>query len=228
MTQASASTEQSLKAEITLSKTRWLLDKNTVHGIHTLFLDKFIRQIISRKRSKIRIWSTNCMWGKAAYSFGILLDEHFKKNSITTISRDTFEILGTDTYPSDIFLAMAARYNNKEMQEGMQAHYMNNFFTVVRDAHTVNPEAKKFVKIKDVDVRKDFSSLGKFNLILCPSLATYFEDSLKKDVCQRFADSLEDEGVLLLNPMEKLPAGVDSLVEKQHDTTRYYEKKPRN
>lgn len=221
-------TPEKANVHVSISKNRWLLDESNAHGIKNLFLEKYIQKIKNRKRSQIRIWSTNCHWGKSAYSLSILIEDYLTKNNITSIKLNTFEILATDSYPCDIFMAIAGRYHEKEMQEGITPYYKENFFTFTRDAYALNDSTKKIVTVKDFDPRKDFSAFGKFDLILCPSLSIFFDDNMKRDVCQRFSNSLETEGVLLLNPLEQLPDDIPALTLCQEDSTRYYEKKPRN
>jgi chemotaxis protein methyltransferase CheR len=204
-TKARSDYSGNLKAQIvdamTTNETLWFRDKNTWKYLKEVGIPGLLDQV--EKGKKVRIWSAAASTGQEAYSLVILFHEEAKKRGKTHLLNQV-EIIGTDISTSVLFLAKSGRYDSMAMGRGMPDDKKHAYFTQKGNVWELDQELKKRVTFKHFNLQNDFTSLGKFDLILCRYVIIYFADSFKKKLFSKMLNALSPESVLLLGATETL------------------------
>ena len=181
---------------ITVNETTWFRDT----AVWTILMDEvipaFVKELLSGKKQKIRIWSAASSTGEEAYSLAMCIDDYLGKNNIKGVGLPDFEIIATDISERVLDIARKGRYDRVSMSRGMNDYYKNKYFENTGSAWNLVPEILEAVKFEQFNLINSFAGLGKFDLILCRYVLIYFPDELKKRIIQKLHDSLKDNGVL--------------------------------
>lgn len=66
----------------------------------------------------------------------------------------------------------------------------------------INEDIKSMVRYRMLNLLEPFTMLGKFDLILCCNVLIYFDKDGKADIMNRLANSVVDDGFLMLGAAE--------------------------
>ncbi|HVW02213.1 MAG TPA: CheR family methyltransferase, partial [Planctomycetaceae bacterium] len=77
----------------------------------------------------------------------------------------------------------------------------------------VQPALRKRVRFRTLNLLRDFSDLGEFDIILCRNVLIYFDVERKCDVFQRLHRALRSDGYLFLGSAET-PLGLTDRFER--------------
>jgi chemotaxis protein methyltransferase CheR len=197
---------------ITTNETLFFRDQAPFNLLrHKLIPDLIDRRARANSKLPIRIWSAACSTGQELYSIAILL-----KELLGDPSRYNFRLLGTDI--SDQAVARASRgvFSSVEISRGLDEALRTKYFRMVGDSWHLRDEIRGLTTFKTVNLMKDFSALGKFDVILCRNVAIYFADSDRVQLFGRMERALEQGGSLIIGAMESLER-----VCPQFETKRY-------
>ena len=145
----------------------------------------------------IRIWCSACSTGQEAYSLAITL-----KEIGAALAGWRFDILGTDISAAVIDRARDGIYNQFEVQRGLPIGMLLRYFEKQGDSWQVVPEIRSMVKFRQLNLLRDFSALGTFDLVFCRNVLIYFDQETKADVLRRISLSLDPSGFLVLGAAE--------------------------
>ena len=81
------------------------------------------------------------------------------------------------------------------------------------------------VNFKKLDLMLPFSALGKFDIIFCRNVAIYFTLPDRKKLFDKIADSLADDGFLVIGSTESLTGVCPRFIPKKHLKSIFYQKK---
>jgi chemotaxis protein methyltransferase CheR len=73
----------------------------------------------------------------------------------------------------------------------------------------VRPEIRKRIQFRELNLTKNFESLGRFDVIFCRNVLIYFSNELKKDIVDRMARALNPGGYLFLGSTESINQHTD-------------------
>jgi chemotaxis protein methyltransferase CheR len=144
---------------------------------------------------KLRIWSAAAASGQEAYSLAMMLLDMGK-------SRIDFEILGTDLSNQVLNRAREGKYVQFEVNRGMPAPMLLRYFTRSGLAWQIKDEVRQLVRFEQLDLRRDFRSLGTFDLVLCRNVLIYFDLQTKKEILGAIRGRLHPGSVLVLGCSE--------------------------
>jgi chemotaxis protein methyltransferase CheR len=187
---------------------------------HKLIPDLIDRQNRSPIKSAIRIWSAACSTGQELYSIAILL-----KEMLPDPGRYQFRLLGTDLSDQAVARASAGYFNSIEMGRGLSEAERARSFVPDPKGWKIRDEVRSLASFRRFNLMDDFSSLGKFDIILCRNVAIYFNEKDKASLFQRLAQRLEPHGSLLIGSMESLGNLCPTLESKRHLRAVYYQLK---
>ena len=145
----------------------------------------------------LRIWSAAASSGQEAYSLAMLLLELGAMPS-------QVEIVGTDLSEKVLERAREGKYVQFEVSRGLPSPYLLKYFTRTGLAWTVRDPLRGMVRFQSLDLRKSFTSLGLFDLVLCRNVLIYFDLGTKRQVLSGLRHSLHPEGILALGSAETL------------------------
>jgi chemotaxis protein methyltransferase CheR len=112
------------------------------------------------------------------------------------------EIVATDISPEVLERAKSGLYSQFEVQRGLPIQMVLKYFTQVGDQWQIVPAIRAMVDYKPLNLIKDFSHLGSFDIIFCRNVLIYFDAPTKGDVLKRMAATLASDGTLLLGAAE--------------------------
>ena len=146
-------------------------------------------------RRQIRIWCTAASTGQEPYSIAMILDE-------MALTGWDCEIVATDLSNEVLERAKAGVYSQFEIQRGLPIKMLLKYFTQVGDSWQIAPRLRAMVQFRPINLLRDFSALGVFDVIFCRNVLIYFDEPTKTDVLDRLALSLESDGYLALGAAE--------------------------
>ncbi len=192
---------------MTTNETSWFRDKYPFEILH----NEIFNEIVAVKKPTIRIWSSASSSGQEAYSISMTFSEYLAKNPGKF--RGRLEIVGTDISPTVLKLAREAKYDELSLARGLSDDRLKRFFIDQGDGgQKVRPEITSRCKFSELNLLKNYSILGKFDIIFCRNVLIYFSAEIKTDILTRMAKLLNPGGYLFLGGSES-PTGYCDLFE---------------
>lgn len=226
--QAKAQKEPSKKIEkeivdaITTNETLFFRDK----GPFELLQHKILPEVFDARSSnrglkpRIKIWSAASSTGQELYSIAIVIKELLQDSTDYT-----FTLLGTDISDAAISQASYGKYNRFEIERGLDRKYLQKYFTLFGDSWKIKDQIRAMVNFKKINLMQSLTSLGKFDIIFCRNVAIYFTLEDRKKLFNKLADSLADDGYLVIGSTESLTGVCPRFVPKRHLRSIFYQKK---
>ena len=180
---------------MTTNESFFFRDKVPFDHFHDTIMPALLAARAREKR--IRIWCTACATGQEPYSLAMSL-----KSLGAALAGWRIEIIATDLSNEVLVKAKAGIYSQFEVQRGLPIHLLVKFFDKVGEAWQVAPEIRGMVHFRPLNLLKDFSSLGTFDLVFCRNVLIYFDQPTKIDVLNRLAKQMPSDGFLVLGAAE--------------------------
>ena len=214
--------EQEIIDAITTNETLFFRDK----GPFELLQHKILPEVIDARSSKsplkpaIKIWSAASSTGQELYSIAIVLKELLRDTSGYNLS-----LLGTDISEAAIVQASYGKYNRFEIERGLDKKFLQKYFTLFGDSWKIKDEIRAMANFRRLNLMQPFTSLGKFDIIFCRNVAIYFTLEDRKRLFNKLAESLADDGYLIIGSTESLTGICPQFVPKRHLRSIFYQKK---
>ncbi len=222
-TEPSKKIERAIIDAISTNETLFFRDK----GPFDLLQHKILPEIIDRRTPKasqvktpVKIWSAASSTGQELYSIAITI-----KELVPNLSNFSFTLLGTDISDKAIAQASYGKYNKFEIERGLPKQQLQKYFTSTGNSWKVKDEIRAMVRFKKLNLMTSFTALGKFDIIFCRNVAIYFTLSDRKKLFNKLADSLADDGYLIIGSTESLTGICPLFVPKRHLRSIFYQKK---
>lgn len=198
-----------LKLEIidamTTNETSWFRDQYPFQYLH----DELLKKFTGKRMSTPRIWSAACSYGHEAYSISMIINEFMMKNP--GCFPGDIEIVGTDISSRVIKSATAAEYDSLSIARGLSEERKKKYFTKTENnTYKVNDKIKNRVRFQYLNLLDNYATLGKFDIIFCRNVLIYFSNENKIKIMNKFAQSLKDDGVLVLGASEIIANQIDT------------------
>ena len=163
------------------------------------FKDTVIPDLIKARASRrsLRIWCAASSTGQEPYSLAMLLKE---MGSALTGWR--VEIVATDLSQEVLEKSKSGMYSQFEVQRGLPIQMLVKYFDQVGEFWQLKPTVRSMVQYRQLNLLKDFSHLGKFDVIFCRNVLIYFDQATKIDVFNRLLKANESDGCLFLGAAE--------------------------
>jgi chemotaxis protein methyltransferase CheR len=138
-----------------------------------------------------------CSSGQEAYSIAMLLAEraHLLKDW-------RVEIVATDLSSDVVNRAKEGLFSQFEVQRGLPIKLLLKHFTQEGDRWRIEPALRSQVQFRTLNLLRDFSALGRFDVVFCRNVLIYFDDAAKADVLERLARQIAEDGALMLGAAE--------------------------
>ncbi len=214
--------EKDIIDAITTNETLFFRDK----GPFELLQHKILPEVIDLRsaqaplKTRIKIWSAASSTGQELYSIAIVIKELLRE-----LSNYSFTLFGTDISDAAIAQASYGKYNRFEIERGLDKIYLQKYFTLFGDSWKIKDEIRGMVNFKKLNLMQPFTSLGKFDIIFCRNVAIYFTLEDRKKLFNKLADSLADDGYLVIGSTESLTGVCPRFVAKRHLRSIFYQKK---
>jgi len=167
-----------------------------------VFLPHWERVLNERKSKDIRIWVAGCASGEEPYTLMMLMKEYFKQN----YSLWDAGILATDISQKALSFAEVGIYPEDRLHK-LPETLKSRFFkpNSVGDSYEISADVKKEVTFRRFNLMNDvFPFKKKFQAIFCRNVMIYFDQPTREKLVRKYADLLEDGGMLFIGHSETL------------------------
>ena len=167
---------------------------------------------MSKKNTKLRIWSAASSSGQEAISLTILIKEWCLKNK----KNIDFSITATDISNRILARAKEAEYSELEVQRGLTPEYLSKYFTKnINSRYKANADLMSHIHLKRQNLIEPFSLEKGFQMILCRNVLIYQNVTKKIEILNRITQMLDEDGILILGSGESL-LGISSDYTQMH------------
>ncbi|PIE57638.1 MAG: chemotaxis protein CheR [Desulfobulbus propionicus] len=218
---ASRKIEQSIIDAISTNETLFFRDT----GPFELLRNKIIPELIDKRtpgvpslKTNLRIWSAACSTGQEVYSVAIVL-----KELLGNFSRYSIKLLGTDISDAAIAQASMGKYNKFEIERGLSKDKLGKYFTMSGNSWKIKDDLRAMASFQKRNLMRPLTGMGKFDIILCRNVAIYFTFDDRKKLFNKLADTLEQDGYLIIGSTESLTGVCPKFVPKRHLRSLYYQ-----
>ena len=191
-----------------------------------LLRHKIIPELIDRRArtgaARIRIWSAACSTGQELYSIAIML-----KELLGDTERYGIRLLGTDISDDAVGRASRGLFSQIEIARGLSDAQRTRYFMPAAGGWQIRDEIRAMASFKQLNLMKDFSSLGAFDVIFCRNVAIYFNEGDKVSLFGRIERALEPHGCLVVGSMESLATTCPGFESKRHLRSVFYQRRNR-
>lgn len=206
--------------DISVSVTEFYRDPSTFFTIATRVLPNLSHL------PYLKIWHAGCASGQEAYSLAVLLYE--------TGLLDKSTIYATDINHAALDRARQGIYEKAELLRALQNYKIAGGSSDLYDYCTEKYEYVRFhafLRTRIAFAHHDLVShthFSEINLLLCRNVFIYFDRELQKILTEKFANSLVDDGFLVLGNSESMQfIDTRQQFDCQWAEHRIYKRKPR-
>jgi chemotaxis protein methyltransferase CheR len=170
-------------------------------GVYEAFEKRVLPELHVKKFWKnprtMRVWSAGCSTGEEPYSIAITIADAVAFSDAWNV-----EILATDIGRHALKQAERGIYSGRSIAK-VNERQLTAHFAPVKSGHEVRPRIRKMVNF----VQMNLSSavyVGRMDMIFCMNVLIYFSEERRRELVQRFYDTLEPGGYLFLGHSESL------------------------
>ncbi len=215
--------ERQIIDAISTNETLFFRDKGPFELLQHKILPELIDARTPRSpvlKTNVKIWSAAASTGQELYSIAIVI-----KELVQDLARYNFKLLGTDISDTAISQASYGKYNKFEIERGLPQNQLRKYFTLLGDSWKIKDEIRGMVNFRKANLMMPLAALGKFDIIFCRNVAIYFTLADRKKLFNKLADSLSDDGFLVIGSTESLTGICPRFVPKRHLRSIFYQKK---
>lgn len=154
-----------------------------------------------RASKRLNIWSLGCSTGQEAYSIAIT----FKRNSKMFADWE-LNIVGADLSSLAINKAQHGVFNNFEIQTGLNAQTIVDYFSYDDDHWYINEELKNMIEFRRYNLLEQAIVKSKFEVVFCRNVLRYFTPEHQDEILRRISEKQPQGGYLYLGKNEHIPA----------------------
>lgn len=144
-------------------------------------------------KKHIKVWSAACSTGEEPYTIAMILAQN-------SLLKDSY-ILATDIDEQAIKTAQIGIYPERSLKE-VPLEYKTNYFQQEGSFYHVKEDIKRSVTFRKHNLLSDRFETD-FDLIVCRNVLIYFTESAKKELYEKFSNSLRRNGILFVGSTEQ-------------------------
>jgi len=180
---------------MTTNESFFFRDIKPFEQFKTVILPMLIKERAGAKT--IRIWSAACSSGQEPYSLAMILHERAAELQGWHIN-----IIGTDLSHEILTKAKEGKYSQFEVQRGLPIQMLVKHFTKIGDDWVLNDSIRRMVDLREGNLLKDFTALGRFDVVFCRNVLIYLDQKDKEDILNRISAQMAPDGFLFLGGAE--------------------------
>jgi chemotaxis protein methyltransferase CheR len=185
---------------LTTNETFFFRDKTPFN----LFKD-VVLPALAPGRSALRVWCAACSTGQEPYSLAMLMEE--AKGQYPQLKLD---VLGSDISDRVLEKAKVGLYTGFETQRGLPPEYLTRYFSKVGESWQVKPALRQVVRWRQFNLLDQMAVLGRFDVVFCRNVLIYFDMETKRQVLDRIAATMAEDGFLFLGGAETVIGVTDA------------------
>lgn len=188
---------------MTTNETLWFRDESCWNALEKSILPALFRKL-EQGGHEIKVWIAGCSTGQEAYSLAILIDELCQEQGKPEMAR-CFSIQAMDISQAALAAARAAQYNDFEIKRGLSMARRSKYFEQQpHNLWVLRPNIRLRIHFESINLTRDFSQLGMFDLILCRNVTIYFSASVRSKILSSMMRMLKADGALFIGASESL------------------------
>jgi len=191
------------------------------HKILPDLIDKRSKGASKFAGTSLRIWSAASSTGQEIYSIAIVLRELLGPDFL----KYNIRLLGTDISDQAVATASKGIYGKIEIGRGLPQDKLQKYFTTVPEGWKIKDELRAMATFRNMNLMDDFSSLGKFDIVLCRNVAIYFNEADKIKLFSKIQKVLEPDGYLLIGSTESISGIAPQFESKRYLRAVFYQLK---
>lgn len=185
--------------KLTTNHTYFMREPLHFEFLERVALPQFAKALTAER--DLRVWSAGCSTGEEPYTLAMVIDSFFgpEKSSWDT------KILATDISTASLDLARKAVYSGSQL-DGLPGGWRLRYFSKLDAEHSVVRDGiRREVIFRRFNLMNGvFPFKKKFHLIFCRNVMIYFDAEVKRELVNRFYNSLEPGGYLLIGHSESI------------------------
>ena len=184
--------------KITTNHTYFMREANHFY----YFRDKVLPYLSEKVKQKdLRIWSAGCSSGEEPYTLAMIIDEFLGKEKLLW---DT-KVLATDISAKVLEQASSGIYPNAEVNTLPPQWRLNYFTNIDNQKSIIVDRIRNEVIYRKLNLmERNFPFRKLFHVIFCRNVMIYFDTQTKRQLVQKFYNSLEPGGYLFVGHSESL------------------------
>lgn len=195
---------------MTTNETLWFRDRHPF-----VYLQDTLLPELAKNPGEISIWCAACSTGQEPYSISICVEELRRRNF--TLANKQVRVLATDISNRVLEQARKGVYEPLALKRGMADERLNQYFKPNADGSwEIKPEISRRIEFRPINLKENFITLGKFDVVFCRNVLIYFSSQLQQQIITNIHRVLKPGGYLFLGGSET-PKGLNDLFE-----IRYY------
>jgi chemotaxis protein methyltransferase CheR len=213
---------------ITTAETSFFRDGHPFDAFRRVLLPRLGALVRGRRREHppgpARVWCAGVSTGQEAYSLAMLIDDYLGAEGGPELRARDFVVRATDISARVLGVAQAGRYTGREVARGLSPAWRGRYFRPSAGGWVVDERLRGMVEFRRANLLEDGTGLGPVDLIFCRNVLIYFDESARRRVCDRFADLLRPDGLLVLGTVENLYGISTRFVSERLGPTLVYRK----
>jgi chemotaxis protein methyltransferase CheR len=189
---------------LTTNETSWFRDREPF----TALTDTVLPELIASRAGQrsLRIWSAACSSGQEPYSLAMTMQQSLPPGW-------RYQIFGTDISTEMIKRAGAGEYGQVEVNRGLPAQLLVQFFTRSGTGWKISPALRQNITFQQMNLAAPLPSMAQYDVIFLRNILIYFDVETKRTVLRNVGRLLRPDGYLFLGAAETT-IGVDDSFER--------------
>jgi chemotaxis protein methyltransferase CheR len=197
-----ADERQAMIAALTTNVTRFFRE-----GHHFDHLKKHLLPgLAARARSgkRVRLWSAGCSSGEEPYSLALAV-----LDVIPDAAQMDLLVLASDIDPTMLAHAERGIYRINQLEDIPLAARRNRVEMIKSGnemSFRIGDQVRAIVRFRELNLLGSWPMTGTFDAIFCRNVMIYFDEPTQHRLCARFAESLNENGMLYIGHSERVGA----------------------
>jgi chemotaxis protein methyltransferase CheR len=207
-----------LLEDLTINVTQFFRDLEVFKLLEEEVFPLLIYNKVKSNRRVIRFWSAGCASGEEPYTVAIIMKELLGEE----FANFMISIIGTDIDNKILTDARKGLYLSRQL-ENVNPVYLNRYFKKLGDSYLISDDIRDMVRYREMDLFAD-SKTAHFDVILCRNVMIYFTKDMQKKLFDKFHESLNVGGYLIIGKTETLMGGAANKFSVVDAKERIYQK----
>ncbi len=184
---------------ITTNLTSFFREKHHFEYLRNKVLPELKKTKMDRR---IRVWSAGCSSGEEPYSIAMTIRDVFP-----TLDGWDIKILATDLDTNMVQRASDGIYT-EERVAGLDKAHSKKWVKRGKGEHEgqirMSKELRDMITFKQLNLMDDWPIRGPFDFMFCRNVVIYFNKETQRELFDRYADLVDDQGYLFIGHSESL------------------------
>lgn len=216
-----------------ISTNETYFERSPIH--FDILQNHILPELYKQHKRRLCIWSCGCSTGEETYNLAMRAIEEEERFNLLAKENEKLEIdiIGTDISRTALAGAEKGEYADRRIAKLSEEQRLRHFIPVKerqnssifrKDILKVNSHLREKVNFQYLNLVDD-PYLSSVDIIFCRNVLIYFDLPTTQSIIERFTDSLNEGGYLILGHSESLQTFKTSLIPLKMERTTIYQKR---